>query len=360
LLRLPLIECSHNMIPTGVTIPHAAKRFLLLALDPRGWGEATFAVYLGRTLRDDGHHVNLLHSAKTLPLLAGTDLPHQVLPDDRPAATTHAVDQSIDAFRPDALVLCDIVTTERALSVPGSDPKRVLARGLPVVGVDSWDGELTGPSVDLFRDQALEVATWLGEVPLRIRPVPFLDPVRPGACRFLPDCTPVPAGVRNDVRRELGIGDTQRAVLFCTADWQHTSYTGDGGRLGRQLPLLLGRYLARLGSDVHLLHLGPRGYPLDPILGPRYHWLPPRTPVAFDAVLAASDLLLSANITAATVVRAVVAQTPVVVVQNSVAANSAEEVAARLGTSLLPEVEQWLDAALPIYRFPRTIARRRR
>ena len=329
----------------------STQRALLLALDPKGWGEATFAVHLAHDLRHAGYDVSLLLRNETHPLVLGSGLCARTLPDDTDGAASAIIEREIKEARPDVLVLCDIVTTERALSAAGANPLQVLASGLPVIGVDTWDGALTGTNVDLFGQRSLEVAAWLKEVPHRLRPVPFLDPARPGACRFMPDRPPVPAQVRRDLRRTWAVVDNQKVVLFCTAAWQHTAYPGDGGRLARQVPLLLAQYTASLGDAVHFVHVGPQPYPLEPILRTRYHWHPQLPPAGFDAALAAADLILSANITAATTLRAALAQIPVVVVQQSITAASVEEVAHQLGLPLLPAVESWLRATVPIYPF---------
>jgi hypothetical protein len=329
------------------------RRVLLLALTPLGWGETAFAIHLAAALQESGYGVRVITQAMTVALFAGTGVPYETVSDDMLPLLPLLLDGLVEDFCPDVIVLCDIVTTERAFRHVGADPERLFQYNIPVIGVDTWDGLRTGSMIDLFAGESLEVATWSDLVPRRLRPVPFLSPLcGPGACQYLPSPARAARHVREHVRREFGVGAKQRIILFCTAAWQHIKYDNvDGERLAAQLPLLVANYLALLGDSVHLVHIGPGRYPLDDILQGRYHWMPPQSPQILSATMAASDLLLSANPSATTVAKAVVSGMPVVVLQNSIRAASRDAALAQLESPVMPVVESWLDATLPLYPF---------
>src|SRR5436309_1771500 len=111
----------------------SAARLLLLALTPRGWGETAFALHAARSLMTQGHQVLVFTRERTLPLFVGGSVPHQVVPEGGIAFLPLLLDVVVDDERPDAIVLCDIATTERALRLAGADPARVFEYGVPVI-----------------------------------------------------------------------------------------------------------------------------------------------------------------------------------------------------------------------------------
>jgi hypothetical protein len=156
--------------------------------------------------------------------------------------------------------------------------------------------------------------------------------------------------VRHRVRENLGLAEGDSAVLFCTAGWQHGMKNPDGRRHARAVAELLWSYLAEVGPSVRLVHVGPAALPLESA-GDRYLWVPSLTPLHFDHLLGGVDLFLSANISATTIGRAIAMGVPVVVVQNSYRADTAEEVERSMGANLSSRLKRWLKKALPLYPF---------
>jgi len=330
----------------------ATRRFLLLALTPKGWGETAFGIHLARGLREGGHDVAFLTRESASPLFIEESFTHDVIPESMCELLPTFVDGLVEEIRPHAIVLCDIATTERAFRLVDADPLAILKYGCPVVGVDTWDGATAGSRVDLFFEGGLHAEAWVEELSARIHPVPFLRPTSRHACQFLPKRVEARSHVRRHVRREMGIGAGEKLVLFCTAAWQHAAYDSeDGQRIAQQVPVLLASLIAATEREIHVAHVGPASFDLQRILGDRYHWLPPQAPSILDLMMAASDLVLSTNISAATVAKAVVSEIPVMFVANSVRASNDVEVEQQLGIELVPEVETWLRHALPIYPF---------
>jgi hypothetical protein len=146
------------------------------------------------------------------------------------------------------------------------------------------------------------------------------------------------------------LADADRAVLLCTAGWQHEIEDPDGQRLATEVPRLLWTYLAQVSPAVRLIHVGPAPLSLE-AAGKRYLWMPSMTPDNFERLLGSVDLLLSANISATTIGRALTSGVPVLVVQNSCLAQTAAEAEAAIGGCVSPSVRTWLERAAPLYRF---------
>ena len=84
-----------------------------------------------------------------------------------------------------------------------------------------------------------------------------------------------------------------------------------------------------------------------PGVGRRYTWLSQRSPARFAKVLAASDLLLSFNFSATTIVSAIASGLPVLLGINSYA-GTADEVVQRLPQPPTDALRTWLKRASPI------------
>jgi hypothetical protein len=140
--------------------------------------------------------------------------------------------------------------------------------------------------------------------------------------------------------------------LVCTAGWQHATYNdADGERVARAIPELFLRHVNALGSDVHLVHVGPTRLGENGALNGRYHWLPSVPAQHFDLLLGSMDVMVSFNVSAATIGKAITSKVPVIVLQNSFDGNSADEIVAQLSAPPSEHVLQWIRDTVPLYPF---------
>lgn len=324
---------------------------LFLTFSRAGWGEASFGLNLAHQLRDRGDTVVFLTHENLAGLFAEAPFEHHLIGDHLgtlilPLIRETAIERSVDS-----IVLCDSLTGDGLLRRFGVEGPTLLKLGVPIIGIDTWD--LGGRSgwIDLFGHKKMAMREWIAELP-SLRPVPILRPNdRHGLCSFFPKPVKVAGKVRNHVRDGLGIAPHERALLFCTANWQQTTYDdADGDRCALTFPGLLARYLSELRSSYRLIHVGPA--PLTPLqcLGERYRWLPPFSD-KFDLLLGSADLLLSANISATTVSKAISSRIPVLVLGNSCHATSAQQAIDWLGERATSGVVEWLRTAAPIFPF---------
>jgi hypothetical protein len=262
---------------------------------------------------------------------------------------------------PDSMVLGDYFSNANFLHDAGVNPAQMLLNDIPTFTLDVWDCGQTGFEIDMFMDGSRQLgpgsmqerSEQFGAIAHKLKPVPIISPAASAGefCNLPPALNPS-AQDRERWRRTLGLKETSRAALFCTAEWQHAQYESDAAnRIIRSLPALMADYLSRLGDDVHLVHVGPQAYDLKEHLDGRYHWMASLPPAKFDPLLAAMDLLLSANISATTIAKAMVYEVPVLVLQNSVSAASREEAEAALPEPASETMRQWLDKVVPLFPF---------
>ncbi|MCY1014427.1 DUF6365 family protein [Pyxidicoccus sp. MSG2] len=330
-----------------------ADRFLFLALTRAGWGETALGLRIAEELTAQGSSVSFLAHKSNSLLMADTPFAREFISDEAGMLVRAYVDSLVKDERPTAIVLSDMATTQRFCSQANVDASFLAQYGLPLLAIDTWDQATTGATMDLFLGEPQALDLGLARASRPLLPVPILHSApRPGAYDCMPEPVRLTRRVRTHLRDNLGIGDSERLVLLCTATWQHMRYRSrHGNRMAAALPLLLAEYVSRLGPSVHLVHVGPAAFPLQERLGERYHWLPPLQSLHFEELLGSSDLLVSANISAGTNLKAIASGVPTVVVHNSHEVEELFELESRLPQPPSDALRRWLVDTLPLYRF---------
>jgi hypothetical protein len=326
---------------------NGSRNHLVLALGQKGFGEAILGLRLVSDLRNAGEDVVFLAHDSNAILL--DKVPNQITFSTEAAPLLPLyIDSCIQDHKPSSIILSDYLTTTFFFN----QPETLKSYGLPIIAIDTWDSGSTPHDIDVFVNLSRAVNTWPDMVK-SIYPVPFLtSKSRPGVYQCLPERVELSRKVRHHLRRTLGLSDKSKAVLFCTAAWQQSHYESDVGmRMAATLPQRVADLILAQGEDVNLIHIGPKKYDLKTRLDGRYHWLPPLAPGRFDKIVASVDLVLTANISATTIAKAMVCQVPVLVLQNSVLAHTVQEAEAAMPAPPSEQLREWLDQALPIFPF---------
>jgi hypothetical protein len=341
------------------------QKHLILALNTQGLGEAILGARLAADLQKAGDEVFFLAHDSNAKVLA-KDFPCLTFSSDAAPLLPFYLSDCLNTCHPSSIILSDFLTTAFFLEGLGKGSHLVTSLNLPMFAIDIWDSSKTPDRIDLFVGGSdKNIPRWDGEIKY-ICPVPFLLPHSASEFyRCLPERTAFAEQTRQQIRAELGLGSSSKAVLLCTAEWQHPGLHpvgiregseqekqwANGKRVAELVPLLVSDYLSRLGEDVHLVHVGPQAYDLKEHLDGRYHWMASLAPAKFDQLLAAMDLLLSANISATTIAKAMVYEVPVLVLQNSVSAASREEAEASLPEPASQAMREWLEKVVPLFPF---------
>lgn len=327
------------------------RTHLFLTFSRGGWGEAAFAIHLAYQLRGLGEDVHFISHQSNVPLIRGagfdfTEFGNHIGQLALPLIQVEAQEKQVAS-----LVMCDFLTCDGLLRTFGLAGQELLEIGIPLLAIDTWGHKRNLDSIDLFVSKKIEVRPWISKVPT-IAPCPILKPgTYQGTCGFASNPIHISKTVRKNIRKELGLKNDEIAVLFCTAQWQQTDYADEAGdTCAQRFPELLAEYFKKLDCRLRLIHVGPKRISSFAPLGERYKWLPPLGS-RFDLILGASDILLSANISASTISKAIASQIPVVVLENSCAAKNPGDAKRWLGSRLRPTVENWLDQMAIIYPF---------
>jgi Family of unknown function (DUF6365) len=326
------------------------RKHLFLALDAAAWGRVALGLDIAHELQREGDRVLFVAHTTTAPLVRTSSFPLEELTEHLGPLSQLCVESYVEAEAPQSIVLCDFHSCTRYFELRGVDPTFVTRQNVPVIAMDIWNCHETGLQMDLVGGESVPRADRIEQFRGRIVPVPIGRPNTPGAYCGLSSPVLLARSVCRHIRQNLGLTDANRAVLFCTAGWQHGLQDSDFHRLATAVPQLLWTYLAQVDPRVRLVHIGPVPLPLE-AAGDRYLWMPAVTPNNFDRLLGSVDLFLSANISATTVGRAITSGVPVVVVENSCRAETVADAEAVLGGALSPALRAWFESAAPLYPF---------
>jgi len=307
---------------------------------------------MGRELIARGDDVSVVTHERNEPVFKGSGLEYCTVGDHFGKLLQPLLQEVASEKRATSIILCDLLTADGMLSRFGIPGEILFDLGPQVIAVDTWENGAENRAIDVFMNKRLALRPWTAKVPQRLGPSPLLRPeCVAGRCRFMPPPYTTSRKIREHIRRNLGMTGRDRLVMFCTAHWQQATYEDEhGARIAEYFAMLLARYLESLAPQIHLVHVGPSPLKTFGRLKENYHWLAPLGH-KFDDVLTAADLFLSGNLSATTVLHAISRRVPVLVLQNSFSATSADEVYTWIERSDCLFDTEWISKALPLYPF---------
>jgi hypothetical protein len=327
--------------------------FLFLILGKRTWGEALLGLQIARELSDEGAQAAFLATESVMPLLKDAPFEREECGVREGWNLKYQIARFLSRPGSWSIVLCDYHTTSSYFLDEGLDPDVLLKLAIPIVALDTWDFRETGYEIDLYGGAKKTVPRWLDALPYRLVPVPIARlRQQGGAYANLPPAVRIAPSARSEIRKNLGLRDGDRLILWSTSSWQHEPFPSqEAHRIGKQGPRCVGAYVAALGKSVHLVHVGPRELPIQDLLQDRYHHLPQLARAEFDLILGSADLLLSLNFSATTVTRAIRSGIPTITVMNSLSGESPEELVRKTFGSCSEGLMGWLHDARPLFPF---------
>ena len=321
---------------------------LFLAAPAAAFGEVATGLRIARELVAEGDRVVFLAGADVALLFEGTGIVHRPV-DAEIFSLERFVTRLIAAERCASLTLVDVTSVYLTLDPIGVELDFLERLAIPVLALDFWNLQAAGPRWDFGRD-ATPIPPAALAFERRLLPVPLARPdAGAGVFAALPE--PAASAPRADLRAELGLGDEDRLVLWPTSRWQQPELQNwkHHARLARQVPVWVASVLARLGTRVHVLHVGPQASPAWEGWGRRYHFAGQVPAARLHGLLSAADLLLSFNTTATTSFAAIATGLPTVVVTNS-RSGPAEAI-----LDAVPDASEalraWLAGAAPLHAF---------
>jgi Family of unknown function (DUF6365) len=297
---------------------------LFLALSPHGFGETLIGLALADQLAPLGVTSQFIVEESGRTILAGRGHEFGVLEPGMGKLAGLIVDDVVQRFRPDLIILADYFTYCTISVRYQLDPWFIDGYGIPVVPIDIWEWGGTDFVVDIAGDHVYRASERFRSAPASLRPVPLahLEPGDGGRAHpFLVAAgeEPLSARARSRLRSSLGVGEQDRLVLLATARWQVTgeaAYSQAASSVASGVPRMVTHYLEQLPERTHFLLIGEIPAAWSGLPAGRTHAAPPCSQQEFGAMLQAADAVLSLNIGGTTVWRAVMAGVPAMVLGN--------------------------------------------
>lgn len=332
-------------------------KLLFFAMSSAGYGETLIGMSLARQLRPAGIETYFICEPMSEKLLRGSGFPYLVLDRSMGGFARLLVDDTVASFRPDAIVLSDYFTYCGVFPKRyGLDPWFIDRYRLPIIPIDIWEWANTDFAVDVFDGKAMTVDRRIMEMPVHLRPVPIAhldESPQIYPFRLWEGNERVSRRTRDHLRETFGMAKDDKMVLLAVAGWQQDKYSDDNGdRIAERVPELLVHYLRQTPPTTRFILVGKVPPALE-ALGDRAHVIPPCSPSRFNVLLGSVDLVLTLNLGATTLARAVLSDIPGLVLTNRFSISEKPEidrVEAELG-GMSEEVRSWLTRTLPLYPF---------
>jgi hypothetical protein len=299
---------------------------LFLAVSPHGFGETLIGLSLADQLAPLGVTSRFVVERYAKPLLEGRGHEFDVIEPGMGKLAGLLIDDIVQRFRPSMIVLADYFTYCAVMEWRYHlDPWFIEGYGVPVVPIDIWEWQNTNFTVDIAGDYIYRASDRFRSFPAQLRPVPLGHLEAGGAGRARPFRVwdgeqAISARSRSGLRASLGVGDHHRLLLLATAQWQITGdadYSAAASTVASGIPRIVTHYLERLPEQTHFLLIGEVPAAWSGLPAGRVRAVPPCPPAEFGALLQAADAVLSLNIAATTVWRAVMSGVPAMVLGNS-------------------------------------------
>jgi hypothetical protein len=333
-------------------------RLLFFALSTAGYGETAIGLSLAQQLQPLGVQSQFVISPVSEQVLRRSGFPSTTIEPRMGKLARLLIDEAVSEFRPDAIVLSDYYTFTGVFEHRfGLRPWFIEEYQLPILPIDIWEWENTPFAVDMFEEDR-PVDKKILEMDAFLRPVPLAHPELSGrGCpfRLWEGSERVSRRTREHLGTTFGLRPQDRLLLLTVAPWQQLPedryLSSMGTHVLRGVPRLLAHYLGQLPETTHFLLVGDPPPELAALPAERTHALPPCSPARFSTLLGASDLVLSLNVGATTLARAVLSDIPAIALTNSLAVPDAESIGtveARLG-GLTDTVRDWLAGMVPLH-----------
>lgn len=334
-------------------------KLLFFALSTAGYGETTIGMSLAEQLRPLGVDSHFICSPISEKVLKRTGVRYTTIDQRMGRLARLLIDEAVSDFGPHAIVLADYFTFTGVFENRfGLEPWFVEEYQLPILPIDIWEWEKTPFAIDMFEEDRT-VDKRILEMDVHLRPVPLAHPERQGRAypfRLWEGSERVSRRTKHHLFTTLGLGPKDRLVMLTIAPWQQLPedryLSAIGTQVLRGVPRLLAHYLRQLPPTTHFMVVGQLPPEMASIPADRVHAIPPCSPARFTSMLGSCDLLLSLNVGASTLGRAVQSDIPAVVLTNGFAVRDPEDierVEAEL-SGLTPAVREWLAGMLPLHR----------
>lgn len=310
-------------------------KILFITLGHLSGGEFTIAFEFSRRLSPEKYEVCFLTSQKGEQYLAQNDMRHITLKQMESALISEdkkrnkeIAGKAIEEFKPDYFIISDVYTMWYAYAWTGIDLEFLRNWGIPIGSIDSYEFGSTDYVQDYYGGYKATLSDFIDQCDFVIRYCPINkigESTEKIKYTYLFDqVMELDDSMKKETKRKYGIRENDKVVFMTNSNWEslNVNRLPALSNLIMWIPNILMNYIYELedatNETITIVHVGPTSWDLENSCSEKiqykyFEFLPPNE---FDQLLSASDLFLTTNIISSSLVKAVYASVPSVVLQN--------------------------------------------
>lgn len=308
------------------------KNIYFISLGSIAFGETIIALQFSFSLSDEDF-MSHFFVAPNNSILFQNKLRHHVteLYPGKPKINMLLINDCVEKYPPDIIILSDFLTFEISANDYGLTLDYLRQFGVPILSFDSYEWDSTGYTLDFLPGIKKQVVSRLDEMDGILRPCPLNKPQPPNDRVF---CYSFIKQIQNNfydrgfsTKINLGIPKPEPVVFSATAPWQSPkARTCPRWPFVDSVPMLIQEHLDKTGLPLHWIRVGEtETHAVTSHNRITIHDYPALPPAQFDDLLHSSDLLITLNIAATTLVKRISRGGAALLFWNSVNAEKAED-----------------------------------
>ena len=305
-------------------------RILFITLGHLSGGEFTIATEFSKKLDKSLYDICFLTSLKGESYFKKNNIKYitlkqtsvELLTEDK-IRNRKVTEELIEEYQPDYVIACDVYTMWYSFSWSGVDMELFEAKGIPFGSFDSYEFGNTNYLQDYYGGYVAELPPLIDKCDFVIRYCPinkygqqtqkvkytylFDEPIKPKTDTI---------SKFNECYRPKG---KEKVIFLSNSDWESLNVNRLPAltNLIKWLPDIIYNYMRELGEKITIIHVGATPFTINiKDKNIEYHYFKFLDPVEYDNYLSQSDLFITTNIISSTLVKAVYANVPAIVLQN--------------------------------------------
>ncbi len=333
------------------------KNILFISTGSLAFGESVMALAFARSLPKELYNPCFIVSPLNAVLLDHQQLKAIQLLDNAHKINRLLVEDFLEKYPPELIILCDFLTFDFSQMNFGITLKFLRSYNKPIISLDSYEWESGDFVLDFFSGLTKQLPRTLLLLDGAIRPCPLNKPTatteRAICYSFLHQINDCDLGEVAALRREIGIGEEDFVIFSATAVWQaFRPKQKYGGPFGHIITDLLTDYIAKLGTKLHWIRVGPERNRSTQVIGDiTEHNFPSLPEKEFDQLLAAADILITNNVASTTLAKCISYGRSALLLYNSIQANTPDDLAKYPQVQINSSTLKLIENSYPIQPF---------
>ena len=304
------------------------KKILHFALGDISNGELTIAQNFINNLSENKYNNSIIIPTLKKELFSNVNCNiFQISKDFTPKHNRNEIEQIIKNFCPDLIILFDVYTFEYSKNWTGCNLNFLKSFKIPIATLDEYDYENTDYKIDYYGLFVRKLPNLIDKCDYILKNCPLNVPnekniLSPNAFYYkvFSKTTQLKEKEKEEIRRAIFniSNDNLKIVTLVTSTWEvQGAYAfSNQTKLANWLGPIIFHYLCDTKEDLILVHIGKENWNLTSSNTVKYIHFENLDPIKFEKVIAASDLFVTYNLVSISLSKAIMLNTPAIVLNN--------------------------------------------